>query len=101
MESFFSPKRTWSDGPYLHFIAQLDDPKYVEFTKTHEGLLSTYGKRVGTVPAQWLHWTVQGVHHSLTRDQVERAVETVRRDLAWNGRRRPCKWAQCGRGRAR
>ncbi|WP_326812338.1 hypothetical protein OIE62_07390 [Streptomyces scopuliridis] len=59
MESFFSPKRTWPDGPYLHFLAQLDDPKYVEFTKAHEGLLSTYGEGVGTVPAQWLHWTVQ------------------------------------------
>ncbi|NDZ76987.1 hypothetical protein G3I19_00310 [Streptomyces sp. SID10853] len=86
VERFFSSKRTWSGGgSYLHFIAQLDDPKYVEFAKAYEGLLSTYGERVGTVPPKWLHWTVQGVHHGLTRDQVERVVESVRKDLAWNG----------------
>ncbi|MFG3043154.1 hypothetical protein ACGFYZ_40280 [Streptomyces sp. NPDC048330] len=85
VENFFSPKRTWPDGPYLHFIAQLDDPEYARFTQAHEELLSAYGERVGTVPPQWLHWTVQGVHHGLTRDQVERAVEAVRKDLAWNG----------------
>ncbi|MCZ1012159.1 2'-5' RNA ligase family protein [Streptomyces lydicus] len=78
MESFFSAKRTWADGPYLHFIAVLNNPEYVAFTQAHHGLLAEYGDRVGTVPAQWLHWTVQGVHHRLGEDQVERAVQAVR-----------------------
>lgn len=34
------------------------------------------------MPAEWLHWTVLGVHHPLTREQVERAVERVRTKLA-------------------
>ncbi|MFF4520497.1 hypothetical protein [Streptomyces bluensis] len=84
MESFFSPKRTWPNGPYLHFVAILDDPEYQEFTQAHHDLLSEYDDQVGIVPAQWLHWTVQGIHHHLTRDQVERAVEAVRKELAWN-----------------
>ncbi|MFG2141898.1 hypothetical protein [Streptomyces sp. NPDC048650] len=87
MESFFSPKRTWADGPYLHFVAILDDPKYQEFIQAHHDLLSEYDDRVGIVPAQWLHWTVQGIRHRLTRDQVERAVEAVRKEVAWNASR--------------
>ncbi|MER0477365.1 hypothetical protein ABR737_03125 [Streptomyces sp. Edi2] len=82
MESFFSPKRTWAQGPYLHFVARLDDPAYVEYTRAHHDLLAEYGDQVGTVPAEWLHWTVLGIHHDLTRDQVERAVERVRTKLA-------------------
>ncbi|MFD0437232.1 hypothetical protein [Streptomyces chartreusis] len=85
MESFFSPKRTWAQGPYLHFVARLDDPAYVEYTQAHHDLLAEYGDRVGTVPAEWLHWTVLGVHHGLTRDQVERAVERVRDRLDMDG----------------
>ncbi|QNE74492.1 hypothetical protein [Streptomyces finlayi] len=87
MESFFSPKRTWAQGPYLHFVAKLDDPAYVEYTRAHHGLLAEYGHQVGTVPAEWLHWTVLGIHHSLTRDQVERAVERVRYKLAMDSTR--------------
>ncbi|MFD5443633.1 MULTISPECIES: hypothetical protein [Streptomyces] len=82
MESFFSPKRTWAQGPYLHFVASLDDPAYVEYTRAHHELLAEYGDQVGAVPAEWLHWTVLGVHHPLTREQVERAVERVRTKLA-------------------
>ncbi|MFJ8957698.1 hypothetical protein ACIRJL_10630 [Streptomyces sp. NPDC102383] len=82
MESFFSPKRTWAQGPYLHFVARLDDPAYVEYTRAHHELLAEYGDQVGTVPAEWLHWTVLGIHHNLTRNQVERAVERVRYKLA-------------------
>lgn len=77
MESFFSQKRTWPDGPYLHFIAALDDPDYVAFTEAHQDFLTQYGDRVGTVPAQWLHWTAQGIHHRLDEDQVEHAVRAV------------------------
>ncbi|MFD4258687.1 2'-5' RNA ligase family protein [Streptomyces sp. NPDC058534] len=78
MESFFSQKRTWANGPYLHFIAVLDDPAYVAFTQAHHDLLADYGDRVGIVPAPWLHWTAQGVHHQLAEDQVERAVRAAR-----------------------
>ncbi|TFI21279.1 hypothetical protein [Streptomyces sp. 4R-3d] len=78
MESFFSQKRTWADGPYLHFVAVLDDPQYAAYTQAHHELLAAYGERVGIVPAQWLHWTAQGVHHRLDDGQVERAVQAVR-----------------------
>ncbi|MET8561223.1 2'-5' RNA ligase family protein [Streptomyces flaveolus] len=78
VESFFSQKRTWPDGPYLHFIAVLDDPEYVAFTQAHHDLLTEYGDRVGIVPAPWLHWTAQGVHHQLDEVQVERAVQAAR-----------------------
>lgn len=79
MENFFSRKRTWADGPYLHFIAVLDDPEYVAFTQAHHGPLTGYGERVGVVPAPWLHWTVLGVHHQLDEAQVERAVRAARK----------------------
>lgn len=78
MENFFSRKRRWADGPYLHFIAVLDDPEYVAFTQAHHGLLTGYGERVGIVPAPWLHWTVLGVHHQLDEAQLERAVRAAR-----------------------
>ncbi|MET9664889.1 hypothetical protein ABZY19_05900 [Streptomyces sp. NPDC006475] len=87
MESFFSPKRTWEQGPYLHFVAKLDDPAYVEYTRAHHELLAEYGDQVGTGPAEWLHWTVLGIHHGLTRDQVERVVERVRYKLATDSTR--------------
>lgn len=37
------------------------------------------------MPPQWLHWTVQGVHHRLNRNQVEQAVEAARRALEMDG----------------
>lgn len=86
MESFFSPKKVWPDGPYLHFLITLDDPGYLAFAEAHHELFAKpkYRARLGVVPNQWQHSTVQGVHHRLTRDQVERAVEAVRKELAWN-----------------
>ncbi|AQU70263.1 hypothetical protein BBN63_32860 [Streptomyces niveus] len=78
VESFFSEKRTWADGPYLHFVAVLDDPAYVAYAQAHHELLAPYGDRVGIVPAPWLHWTAQGVHHRLDDGQVETAVQAVR-----------------------
>lgn len=77
MESFFTARRMWQGSPYLHFVARLDDPTYVEYTRAYHDLLAEYGDRVGTVPAEWVHWTVQGVHHDLTQDQVERAVRAA------------------------
>lgn len=35
MENLFTPKRRWVHGPYLHFVARLDDPAYVEYTEAH------------------------------------------------------------------
>ncbi|WP_367132833.1 MULTISPECIES: 2'-5' RNA ligase family protein [Streptomyces] len=84
MESFFSQQRTWPDGPYLHFLITLDDPGYQVYIDAHRDLFSSYGDKLGVVPAEWLHSTVQGIHHTLTRDQVEQAVEAVRAELAWN-----------------
>lgn len=82
--SFFSQKRIWPDGPYLHFLIVLDDPGYQVYVQAHQELFATYGDRLGVVPKQWLHSTVQGIHHRLTLAQVEQAVEAVRRELAWN-----------------
>ncbi|KAB7835753.1 2'-5' RNA ligase family protein [Streptomyces mobaraensis] len=84
METFFSPRRTWPDGPYLHFLITFDDPQYRCFVDAHRPLLASYGDRLGAVPPQWLHSTVQGVHHPLSREQVEQAVEAVRHTLAWD-----------------
>ncbi|MFB7916802.1 hypothetical protein [Streptomyces sp. NPDC056061] len=42
------------------------------FTQAHHDLPTGYGDRVGIVPAPWLHWTAQGVHHQLDEDRVER-----------------------------
>ncbi|MER5780226.1 2'-5' RNA ligase family protein [Streptomyces mobaraensis] len=78
METFFSPRRTWPDGPYLHFLITFDDPGYRSFADAHRPLLASYGDQLGVVPPEWLHSTVQGVHHPLTREQVEQAVEAVR-----------------------
>ncbi|GAA3821685.1 2'-5' RNA ligase family protein [Streptomyces chiangmaiensis] len=60
------------------YATPLDDPEYVAFTQAHHDLLTEYGDRVGIVPAPWLHWTAQGVHHQLDEVQVERAVQAAR-----------------------
>lgn len=63
MESFFSPQRTWPDGPYLHFLITFDDPGYQAYIEAHRDLFSSYGDKLGVVPAEWLHSTVQGIHY--------------------------------------
>ncbi|MGI5457600.1 hypothetical protein ACQEWB_31410 [Streptomyces sp. CA-249302] len=57
----------------------LDDPEYAVFAQAHHGLLTEYGERVGIVPAPWLHWAVQGVHHQLDEEQVEHTVRAARK----------------------
>ncbi|WP_116211639.1 2'-5' RNA ligase family protein [Streptomyces olivoreticuli] len=84
MESFFSPQRTWPDGPYLHFLITFDDPGYQAYIDAYRDLFASYGDQLGAVPAEWLHSTVQGIHHTLTREQAEQAVEAVRYELAEN-----------------
>ncbi|MEU2870555.1 hypothetical protein ABZ769_15325 [Streptomyces olivoreticuli] len=51
MESFFSLQRTWPDGPYLHFLITFDDPGYQAYIEAHRGLFSSYGDKLGAVPA--------------------------------------------------
>lgn len=59
MESFFSGKRIWPDGPYLHFLIVLDDPRYQAYVEAHHELFAPYCDRLGMVPKEWLHSTVQ------------------------------------------
>ncbi|MFF4408466.1 2'-5' RNA ligase family protein [Streptomyces sp. NPDC001407] len=84
MESFFSQQRTWPDGPYLHFLITFDDPGYRAYIDAYRDLFASYGDQLGPVPAEWLHSTVQGIHHTLTREQAEQAVEAVRYELEQN-----------------
>ncbi|MFJ2864959.1 2'-5' RNA ligase family protein [Kitasatospora sp. NPDC087314] len=82
MKNFFGPKRIWSTSPYPHFLILLDRyPQYVEYARQHVGLLGRF-EHLAAVPAQWLHITVQGVHHPAGPEQVKRLEEEARAELA-------------------
>ncbi|MFD7737744.1 2'-5' RNA ligase family protein [Streptomyces sp. MJM8645] len=82
MKNFFDPQRIWPNGSYPHFLILLDRyPQYVEYARQHAELLGHFG-HLEAVPAQWLHITVQRVHHPAGAQQLEQLAAEARTELA-------------------
>ncbi|MFE6052865.1 2'-5' RNA ligase family protein [Kitasatospora sp. NPDC056446] len=82
MKNFFDPQRIWPNGPYPHFLILLDRyPQYVEYVRQHAELLSRF-VHLEAVPAEWLHITVQGIHHPASPEQLNRLGDEARAELA-------------------
>ncbi|MBD0688407.1 2'-5' RNA ligase family protein [Streptomyces sp. CBMA123] len=82
MDNFFNPSRIWKNGgPYPHFLVLFDQhPEYREYVRAHAELLSQY-PHLGVIPEPWLHSTVQGIHHHVTPEQMERLEDAARQEL--------------------
>ncbi|MEU6996650.1 2'-5' RNA ligase family protein [Streptomyces sp. NPDC046465] len=83
MENFFVPSRIWTGGgPFPHVLVLLSEhPAFRAYARAHHELLSAYGDRLGVVPEQWLHSTVQGIHHTIDTDQTTQLREALRAEL--------------------
>ncbi|MGK4581759.1 2'-5' RNA ligase family protein [Kitasatospora sp. HPMI-4] len=82
MENFFDPQRIWHNGPYPHFLILLDrHPECVAFAEAHADILRGFA-HLTPVPAEWLHITVQGVHHPASPEQVKQLADEARAELS-------------------
>ncbi|WP_328373609.1 2'-5' RNA ligase family protein (plasmid) [Streptomyces sp. NBC_00445] len=84
MENFFVPSKIWKDGdPFPHVLVLLSEyPEFREYARAHADLLSEYGEQLGVIPGEWLHSTVQGIHHALDAEQLAQLRGTLRDELA-------------------
>lgn len=84
MENFFVPKKIWQGGgPFPHALVLLSEyPEFCEYARAHHELLSEYGDKLGVIPEQWLHSTVQGIHHAIDDGQLDKLRGALRDELA-------------------
>lgn len=84
MENFFVPSKIWKGGgPFPHVLVLLSEyPEFREYARTHRELLAEYSEQLGVIPEQWLHSTVQGIHHTLDADQLDQLRGSLRTELA-------------------
>ncbi|MEU8482316.1 2'-5' RNA ligase family protein [Streptomyces sp. NPDC048641] len=84
MENFFVPKKIWQgEGPFPHVLVLLSEyPEFREYARAHHELLSEYGDKLGVIPEEWLHSTVQGIHHAIGDGQLDKLRDTLRAGLA-------------------
>lgn len=84
MENFFTPKKIWKNGgPFPHVLVLLSEyPEFREYARAHHELLSQYAEQLGVIPEEWLHSTVQGIHHDLDDAQLAQLRGTLRDQLA-------------------
>ncbi|MFH9351271.1 2'-5' RNA ligase family protein [Kitasatospora sp. NPDC017646] len=84
METFFVPSKIWKDGgPFPHVLVLLSEyEEYREYARAHAELLSQYSDQLGVIPEEWLHSTVQGIHHALDAEQLAQFRGTLRDELA-------------------
>ncbi|MFF9074660.1 2'-5' RNA ligase family protein [Streptomyces sp. NPDC014872] len=84
MENFFTPKKIWKDGgPFPHVLVLLGDyPEFREYARAHHELLSQYAEQLGVIPEEWLHSTVQGIHHAVDDGQTDKLRLTLHEELA-------------------
>ncbi|QHC18889.1 hypothetical protein GR131_27550 [Streptomyces sp. GF20] len=84
MENFFTPKKIWQGGgPFPHVLVLLSEyPEFREYARAHHELLSEYGDMLGVIPQEWLHSTVQGIHHAIDDGQLHQLRGTLRDELA-------------------
>lgn len=83
MENFFVPKRIWKDGgPFPHVLVPLGEyEEFRAYARAHQELLSAYGG-LGVIPEEWLHSTVQGVHHAVDADRMNQLRGNLGDELA-------------------
>lgn len=79
MKNFFDPNRIWKNGgPYPHVLVLLSDyPEFRAYARAHHELLAEYGERLGVIPEEWLHSTVQGIHHTVDNDQMDQLRQAL------------------------
>ncbi|MFD3563455.1 2'-5' RNA ligase family protein [Streptomyces sp. NPDC058686] len=84
MENFFVPKKIWKDGgPFPHALILLSEyPEFREYARAHHELLAEYGDQLGVIPQEWLHSTVQGIHHAIDVDQTDKLRGALHDELA-------------------
>ncbi|MFJ2175980.1 2'-5' RNA ligase family protein [Streptomyces sp. NPDC087851] len=84
MENFFVPKKIWQGGgPFPHVLVLLSEyPEFCEYARAHHELLSEYGDKLGVIPEEWLHATVQGIHQAIDDGQLDKLRGTLREELA-------------------
>ncbi|MEU8543068.1 2'-5' RNA ligase family protein [Streptomyces sp. NPDC048717] len=84
MENFFVPKKIWQGGgPFPHILVLLGEyPEFRKYARAHHDLFAEYGDRLGVIPEDWLHSTVQGIHHPLDTARVDQLRGTLRNELA-------------------
>lgn len=83
MEKFFVPEKIWhGGGPFPHVLVLLSEhQEFCEYARVHHELFSEYGDKLGVVPKQWLHATVQGIHHAIDDAQLDKLRGTLRDEL--------------------
>ncbi|MFI9041750.1 hypothetical protein [Streptomyces sp. NPDC053726] len=84
MENFFVPGKIWKGGgPYPHVLILLSEySEFREYARAHRDLLAEYGEKLGAIPEEWLHSTVQGIHHSVDAGQMNQLRGTLHDELA-------------------
>ncbi|MGX1760466.1 2'-5' RNA ligase family protein [Streptomyces lydicus] len=84
MENFFVPKKIWQGGgPFPHVLVLLSEyPEFREYARAHHELLAEYGYKLGVIPGEWLHATVQGIHHAIDDGQLDKLRGTLRDEVA-------------------
>jgi hypothetical protein len=72
LENFFVPKKIWKNGgPFPHVLVLLSEyQEFCEYARAHRDLLAEYDGKLGVIPEDWLHATVQGIHHPVDSDQL-------------------------------
>ncbi|KIZ17377.1 2'-5' RNA ligase family protein [Streptomyces natalensis] len=80
METFFSDAKLWRDGPYPHFLVLLrEHPAYQAYARAHRDLLEQHP--LGVIPGEWLHATIQGIHHRVSAGQLDELKAAARDEL--------------------
>ncbi|MFD8847670.1 2'-5' RNA ligase family protein [Streptomyces sp. NPDC059604] len=83
LENFFVPTKIWQNGgPFPHVLVLLSEyEEFREYARAHRDLLAEYGDKLGMIPEEWLHSTIQGIHHALDEDQLAQLRITLRDEL--------------------
>jgi hypothetical protein len=84
LENFFVPNKIWQNGgPFPHVLVLLSEyEEFRAYARAHRELLAGYGEQVGVIPEEWLHSTVQGIHHPIDEDQLAKLRGTLRDEVA-------------------
>ncbi|MGW3228718.1 2'-5' RNA ligase family protein [Kitasatospora sp. NPDC001095] len=84
MKNFFGPSRIWKGaGPRPHVLVLLSEyPEVRAYARAHHELLSEYAGRLGVIPEEWLHSTVQGIHHPVDGEQMAALRSRLGEELA-------------------
>lgn len=84
MRNFFDAGRIWDGGgPYPHVLVLLDQyPEFRAYVRAHHELFAAYAGRLAAIPEQWLHATIQGIHHRVDREQLPLLGEALCDELA-------------------